>query len=40
MMEVNFHNLIFVGLCPLSNFLKKHTVSEAGSVCVFSQRST
>ena len=32
--------IFFLGLCPLSNFLKKHNVSEAGSMSNFRQRST
>ena len=39
MTEVNWHNL-FLDLCLSSNFLKKHDVSEAGTVSVFKLTST
>ena len=39
MTEVNWHYLV-LGPCPLSNFLKKHSILEAISVSVFRQRNT
>ena len=33
-------SLLFLGLCPSSNFLKKHDVTEASSVSVFRPRTT
>jgi hypothetical protein len=35
MTEVIWHNLILQGLCPVSNFLRKHNVVEAHSVPIF-----
>jgi hypothetical protein len=32
--------VIFFGLCPSSDFLKKNCVLEVGSVSIFRQRST
>jgi len=34
MIEVNCHILLFLGLCALSNFVKKHYILEADSVSV------
>ena len=38
MIEVNWHNLLFWGLCPFSNFLKKHDVSKGGCVSIYRWR--
>jgi hypothetical protein len=36
----SWHYLLFWGLCPSSNFLKKYNVSDAGSVFFYRQKRT
>ena len=35
-----FFFFFFIALCPMYDFLKKHNVSESGSISIFRQRST
>ena len=34
MIEVNCHNLLFLGVCALFDFLKKHYILEVNSVSI------